>query len=48
MPDRRNAEKETAARDKAGNKRGASTLLPMLVVGLVLIVIGGIVVMWFV
>jgi hypothetical protein len=48
MPDHRSAEKEIAAREKAGNERGARTLLPMLVAGLVLVIIGGIVVMTFV
>lgn len=48
MPDYRNVETGTAAQEKAENERGASTLLPMLVAGLVLIVVGAIVVMTFV
>jgi hypothetical protein len=48
MPDHRTAERNIAAREKSGNEREASTLLPMLVAGLVLIVVGAIVVMTFV
>lgn len=47
MAENRNDAKENAARENAGDE-GASTLLPMLVAGLVLIVVGAIVVMMFV
>jgi len=48
MPDHGNAEKNIVARAKSGNEREATTLLPMLVAGLVLIVVGAVVVMTFV
>lgn len=48
MPDHRNTVKDIAARKKPENEREASTLLPMLVAGLVLIIVGSIVVMTFV
>lgn len=47
MAGAKNTDEENAANEKAGNE-GASTLLPMLVAGLVLIVVGAIVVMTFV
>jgi len=48
MPDHGNAKKDIAVRAKLGNEGDASTLLPMLVAGLVLIVVGAVVVMTFV
>lgn len=45
MPDQWNSEKDIVARAKSGNEREATTLLPMLVAGLVLIVVGAVVVM---
>ncbi len=48
MPDHGNAEKDIVARAKSGNETEATTLLPMLVAGLVLIVVGAVVVMTFV
>lgn len=47
MAETKNSDGENAADEKAGNE-GASTLLPMLIAGLVLIVVGAIVVMTFV
>jgi hypothetical protein len=48
MPIPRNAKRDIAALDKSGDEGEASTLLPMLVGGLILIVVGLIVVMTFV
>lgn len=48
MPDQGNSEEDIVARAKSGNEREATTLLPMLVAGLVLKVVGAVVVMTFV
>jgi hypothetical protein len=48
MPDHMKAEEFIAALDKSEEGPEASTLLPMLVAGLVLIVVGAITVMTFV
>jgi hypothetical protein len=48
MPDQGSAERDLRTRATSGNEGDASTLLPMLVAGLVLIVVGAVVVMTFV
>ena len=48
MPDQGSAERDLRTRATSGNEGDASTLLPMLVAGLVLIVVGAVVVMSFV
>lgn len=48
MPNHGKSEKYIAALEKSGDEPETSTLLPMLVAGLVLIVLGAITVMMFV
>ena len=48
MPEYANAVKDIAAQAKSENDGDANTLLPMLVAGLVLIVVGAVIVMTFV
>lgn len=48
MPNHRTSERHIPAVEKSGVEPETSTLLPMLVAGLVLIVLGAIIVMMFV